>query len=81
MRMKYLLKVKKKHFEEKNLPSTFVTTTSHNLKKFTGHYFSGAILNRFSKDMNQVDETLPKTLLDVFYVGFVELNCVGNKPN
>lgn len=30
----------------------------------------GRILNRFSSDMNQVDETLPSTMLDCFQVNF-----------
>lgn len=37
---------------------------------------SGRILNRFSKDMGQVDETLPSVMMDVFQIALQILGIV-----
>ena len=61
---------------------TFVSKKTLNVQYFASHneienktalifLYLGAVLNRFSKDMNQVDEMLPLVLLDVFFVSFV----------
>lgn len=39
---------------------------------------SGRILNRFSKDMNQVDEVLPLTLLDTLQVCYLCMQFIIN---
>ena len=38
---------------------------------------SGRILNRFSKDMGQIDETLPMTMIDFFQLLFSLLGTIG----
>lgn len=38
---------------------------------------SGRILNRFSKDVGQIDETLPFILVDVFQIMFAMIGAVG----
>ncbi|CAG9800858.1 unnamed protein product [Chironomus riparius] len=38
---------------------------------------SGRILNRFSKDMGQIDETLPMTMIDFFQLIFSLLGTIG----
>ena len=42
----------------------------------------GAVLNRFSKDMNQVDELLPLTILDVLFVStFLKYTIINMSPD
>lgn len=43
----------------------------HATMRFFNTNPSGRILNRFSKDMNQVDEVLPMTLLDTLQVRII----------
>lgn len=39
------------------------------------YYFSGRILNRFTKDMGALDEILPRSLLDVLQI-YSTLLCI-----
>lgn len=49
--------------------------------RFFNFNTSGRILNRFSKDMNQVDEVLPLTLLDTIQVGSICCSAIQSSCN
>lgn len=52
----------------RNLHNAMASSVFHSIMSFFDSHFIGNIINRFSKDLNYIDEYMPLILYEVFRV-------------
>lgn len=54
----------------KNIHKAMVSSVLHSVMTFFDTHYIGNIVNRFSKDLNNIDEVVPLVIYEVFRVSF-----------